>query len=70
MFAASASTKPAPKVHLLGLLTTDIAGLSQLLVNNVDLRIKLIKNKAEVKKIFFVYTVKKYILKYVKNTPI
>lgn len=55
MFAASAASKPAPKVNLLGLLTTDIAGLSQLLINNVDLRIKLIKNKAEVIKVLIFF---------------
>jgi len=55
MFAASAAAKPAPKVNLLGLLTTDIAGLSQLLINNVDLRIKLIKNKAEVIKVLIFF---------------
>jgi len=48
MFAASAAANPAKKVNLLGLLTTDIASFSHLLVNNVEMKIKLIRNKTEV----------------------
>ena len=48
MFVPAAGKTEAPKVNLLGLLTTDIAGFSHLLINNMDLKIKLIRNKAEV----------------------
>lgn len=42
----------APKVHMLGLLTTDISSLSNLIIPNVDVRFKLTRNKSKVKTIF------------------
>lgn len=48
MFAAEAAGKPAPVVNLLGMLTTDCSGFEHLLLNNVDMKIQLRKNKIEV----------------------
>jgi len=42
----------APKVHLLGLLTSDISSLSNLVIPNVDIRFELKRNIPEVNKMF------------------
>lgn len=49
MFEAASDTT-APKVHLLGLLTSDISSLSNLVIPNVDIRFELKRNIPQVSK--------------------
>ena len=48
LFVPATGKSEPPKVNLLGLLTTDIAGFSHLLINNTDLKIRLIRNSVKV----------------------